>query len=47
MFQARNDQNDLDDTSHLAQMVAVMGPPPKEFLERSELSSLWWDENGT
>lgn len=46
LFQARNDQRLLDDTLHLAEMVAIMGPPPREFLERSEMSSIWWDKNG-
>jgi hypothetical protein len=26
----------LSDELHLAEMVALMGPPPKAFLERSE-----------
>ncbi|ODH13935.1 CMGC/SRPK protein kinase [Paracoccidioides brasiliensis] len=46
LFQARNDQRLLDDTLHLAEMVAIMGPPPREFLERCETSSIWWDKNG-
>ncbi|EEQ86791.2 CMGC/SRPK protein kinase [Blastomyces dermatitidis ER-3] len=46
LFQARDDQRLLDDTLHLAEMVAIMGPPPREFLERSEMSSIWWDKNG-
>ncbi|PGH04662.1 CMGC/SRPK protein kinase [Blastomyces parvus] len=46
LFQARNDEQLLDDTLHLAEMVAILGPPPGEFLERSEMSSIWWDRNG-
>ncbi|KAJ4309798.1 hypothetical protein N0V84_011307 [Fusarium piperis] len=33
----------LDDEQHLAEMVALMGPPPKAFLERSEKCRQYWD----
>lgn len=33
-------------TYHLAEMVAVLGPPPPEFLKRSEHSLRYWDETG-
>ncbi|PGG95337.1 hypothetical protein AJ79_10117 [Helicocarpus griseus UAMH5409] len=46
LFQATNDEKLLDDTLHLAEMIAIMGPPPTEFLKRSEVSSIWWDGNG-
>ncbi|KAK2746480.1 hypothetical protein FQN57_003106 [Myotisia sp. PD_48] len=36
-----------DDAYHLAQMVAVLGPPPLEFLKRSPHSLKYWDENDT
>ncbi|KAK5999532.1 hypothetical protein QM012_005385 [Aureobasidium pullulans] len=36
----------LDDELYFAQMVALMGPPPKEFLERSEKCSQYWDASG-
>jgi hypothetical protein len=36
----------LDDEFHFAQMVSLMGPPPKEFLERSEQCSKYWDAEG-
>lgn len=32
---------------HLAQMISILGPPPVEFLRRSEKSKLFWDEEGT
>ncbi|EEH36998.2 kinase domain-containing protein [Paracoccidioides lutzii Pb01] len=44
-FKTRNDQRLLDDTHHPAEMVAIMGPP-KQFLERSEMSCLWWEQHG-
>jgi len=28
-------------------MIAVMGPPPLDFLQRSEKSKQFWDEEGT
>ncbi|OJD16413.1 CMGC/SRPK protein kinase [Emergomyces pasteurianus Ep9510] len=36
----------LDDEQHLAEMVALMGPPPRSFLERSEKSRKYWDAEG-
>ncbi|EFR01954.1 CMGC protein kinase [Nannizzia gypsea CBS 118893] len=45
-FKARNEEGLLDDRLHLAEMVAIMGPPPKEFLERSQTSLMYWNEHG-
>ncbi|KAI1612986.1 protein kinase [Exophiala viscosa] len=36
----------LDDELHLAEMVSVMGPPPRKFLERSEKCRKYWDCEG-
>ncbi|KAI0467315.1 kinase-like domain-containing protein [Xylaria cf. heliscus] len=36
----------LDDELHLAEMVSLMGPPPRSFLERSENCRKYWDEEG-
>ncbi|OJD10766.1 CMGC/SRPK protein kinase [Emergomyces pasteurianus Ep9510] len=30
----------------IAEMIAIMGPPPMEYLERSEACEVFWDENG-
>ncbi|KAJ5551643.1 hypothetical protein N7535_000412 [Penicillium sp. DV-2018c] len=46
LFRARNPARELDDGYHLAEMQAVLGSPPVEFLARSERSLLFWDENG-
>jgi hypothetical protein len=35
-----------DDEHHLAEMVSLMGPPPQNFLARSEKCSLYWDSSG-
>lgn len=36
----------LNDAHHLASMVALLGPPPQEFLARSQESLKYWDESG-
>jgi hypothetical protein len=36
----------LDDELHLAEMVSLMGPPPQEFLSRSEECRRYWDAEG-
>jgi hypothetical protein len=38
--------NNLDDELHLAEMVALLGPPPKKFLERHVKSQQYWDSEG-
>ncbi|OAL66045.1 CMGC/SRPK protein kinase [Trichophyton rubrum] len=45
LFKARNGEKLLDDRLHLAEMIAIMGPPPKELLGRSQTSLIYWDEN--
>ena len=46
LFRARNPERNLDDGYHLAEMQAVLGDPPLEFLARSERSLEFWDKNG-
>ncbi|CAK96886.1 kinase-like protein [Aspergillus niger ATCC 13496] len=46
LFKARNDEGKLDDGQHLAEMQAVLGMPPAQFLARSERSHQFWDANG-
>ncbi|KAB8210260.1 U4/U6 small nuclear ribonucleo protein PRP4 [Aspergillus parasiticus] len=36
----------FDDGVHIAELVALLGPPPQEFLEKRDLSSVFWDESG-
>jgi serine/threonine-protein kinase SRPK3 len=36
----------LNNAHHLAAMIALLGPPPQEFLDRSPESMKYWDENG-
>jgi len=36
----------LNDELHLAEMVSLMGPPPRKFLERSDKCRQYWDSEG-
>ncbi|KAL1587940.1 hypothetical protein WHR41_03408 [Cladosporium halotolerans] len=36
----------LNDEFHFAQMISLMGPPPKAFLERSDRLRRYWDAEG-
>ncbi|PYH61891.1 uncharacterized protein BO96DRAFT_417438 [Aspergillus niger CBS 101883] len=46
LFDGRNSDDVFDDRVHLAEMVAIMGPPPTEFIKRSKVGSIFWDEDG-
>lgn len=45
LFDSRTDENKLSNTKHLSQIVAYLGPPAREFLERKGDVSLFFDEN--
>ena len=45
LFRAVKDGR-LNDEQHLAEMVSLIGPPPKTFLKRSEKCRQYWDANG-
>lgn len=36
----------FDGELHFAQMISLMGPPPKEFLERSDRCREYWNAEG-
>ncbi|KAK2759995.1 hypothetical protein FQN54_002731 [Arachnomyces sp. PD_36] len=36
----------LNDEQHLAEMVSLLGPPPPEFIKRSEECLKYWDHQG-
>jgi hypothetical protein len=40
------DDEAQNDAHHLANMTALLGPPPLKFLNRSSKSRQYWDENG-
>ncbi|KAM3499839.1 hypothetical protein MY10362_006930 [Beauveria mimosiformis] len=45
LFYAKKDGL-LDDEQHLAEMVSLMGNPPPEFLQRSEICARFFDDAG-
>ncbi|EFY86239.1 protein kinase-like protein [Metarhizium acridum CQMa 102] len=36
----------VNDEQHLAEMVSLMGPPPREFLQRSKKCATYFDDSG-
>ncbi|KKZ63881.1 hypothetical protein EMCG_01834 [[Emmonsia] crescens] len=46
LFRARITEDGIQEAIRIAEMIAIMGPPPKEYLERSEACEVFWDENG-
>ncbi|GLA04136.1 hypothetical protein AnigIFM60653_004177 [Aspergillus niger] len=46
MFDGRNADGIFDDRVHIAEMIALMGPPPASFRERCRLAYVFWDEQG-
>ncbi|KAL4780272.1 kinase-like domain-containing protein [Aspergillus varians] len=47
LFTARDEDGDLYDAAHIAQLIAALGPPPDKFLERNpERRADFWDEKG-
>ncbi|KAI0182252.1 kinase-like protein [Xylaria flabelliformis] len=41
-----NESPEQNDAHHLAAMTALLGPPPPEFLARSEKTAKFWSEDG-
>ncbi|EHA24049.1 hypothetical protein ASPNIDRAFT_123785, partial [Aspergillus niger ATCC 1015] len=47
LFTARDEDGDLYDAAHLAQIIAALGPPPPDFLRRNqERASDFWGSDG-
>ena len=46
MFQGKNIKRILSDKYHLSEMIAILGRPPLEFLERSKNSFNYFDQRG-
>ncbi|KAH0284078.1 kinase-like protein [Aureobasidium namibiae CBS 147.97] len=46
LFTAKSCDGQYSESHHLAQMVAVLGNPPPEFLAASKQSSKYWDQSG-
>ncbi|KAK1142858.1 hypothetical protein N8T08_007292 [Aspergillus melleus] len=46
LFKNQALENDIQHAQRFAEMISLLGPPPVEFLRRSEESLKFWDENG-
>ncbi|RAL06582.1 kinase-like protein [Aspergillus homomorphus CBS 101889] len=47
LFTARDEDGDLYDAAHLAQLIAALGPPPPNFLRRNpDRKGDFWDRDG-
>ncbi|KAJ5239206.1 kinase-like domain-containing protein [Penicillium chermesinum] len=46
LISGKNTDGVFDDRVHMAELIALLGPPPPEFLEQRRLSSVFWDEAG-
>ncbi|PIA97368.1 SRSF protein kinase 2 [Cercospora beticola] len=46
LFAAKGPDGRYSEAHHLAQMIAMMGPPPTGFLERSDHSAMYFDQKG-
>ncbi|KAF5626085.1 CMGC SRPK kinase [Fusarium sp. NRRL 52700] len=47
LFTAKDEDGDMYDAAHLAELIATLGPPSQEFLQRNvERAADFWDEQG-
>ncbi|KAF9073510.1 putative CDK4/6 [Rhodocollybia butyracea] len=46
LFEARDENNSNSTLYHIAEMVAILGPPSLDYLRRSETSSKYFDSTG-
>lgn len=46
LFDGRGPDGRHSDAQLLAEMIAMLGPPPAEFLRKSSLSQNYWDISG-
>ena len=46
LFSGRSQNGHYSEVHHLAQMVSILGPPPLDFLRRSEKSKRFWNVDG-
>ncbi|KAF7719259.1 Uncharacterized protein PECH_004813 [Penicillium ucsense] len=46
LINGKNFNGIFDDRIHMAELIALLGPPPPEFREQRPLSSVFWDESG-
>lgn len=46
LFYAQDANEQDSDSHHLAEMIAYLGPPPREMLEKSEYANKYFDSSG-
>ncbi|RAH74790.1 putative protein kinase [Aspergillus aculeatinus CBS 121060] len=46
LINGKNPDGIFDDRVHIAELIALLGPPPPEFREQRHLSSAFWDKSG-
>ena len=46
LFDTRGQDGHYSAAHHLAEMVALLGPPPPEFIHRSKESEEYWSPDG-
>ncbi|MCJ1398649.1 hypothetical protein MMC11_001850 [Xylographa trunciseda] len=46
LFHAKDQNNENSSLHHIAEMIALLGPPPSEFIRRSKLGSEYFDAHG-
>ncbi|RMD43946.1 hypothetical protein DV735_g1232, partial [Chaetothyriales sp. CBS 134920] len=47
LFTAKDEDGDMYDAAHLAELIATLGPPPLEFIRRNPVRHAeFWDEKG-
>ena len=47
LFSAQGPTGDQESKYHLAEMCAILGPPPLDYLQRTELSWEYFEKDGT
>ncbi|KAJ5091038.1 kinase-like domain-containing protein [Penicillium argentinense] len=47
LFKARDANKQESESHHLAEMIAYLGPPPREMLDKSEYANNFFDTSGT
>lgn len=47
LFYARDSQKQDSDANHIAEMIALLGPPPREMIQNSDYATDFFDIEGT
>jgi serine/threonine-protein kinase SRPK3 len=46
LFYAQDENKQNSESHHIAEMIAYLGPPPREMLEKSEYANNFFDDSG-